>query len=132
VSAKLCDPTCRSIEPISNTPDSPIYTLNDDVLLNVFHIYRLAHPDEYGDEEGEFRYAWDGGTVQTSACLSTVADPGSYHDFTISSVPKSRLHIRCSTVPVADMLTYPPSLPYPDATTDDESGIFLAPGTVIA
>ena len=39
--------THESIEPASNRLHSPIHTLNDDALLNIFYLYRLDIPDEY-------------------------------------------------------------------------------------
>jgi hypothetical protein len=44
-----CSQTWELIGLNSDSRHSPIHILNDDVLLNIFHLYRLAEPDEYQD-----------------------------------------------------------------------------------
>jgi F-box-like len=59
-SKSLCPPICsqtnESIGLSINTRyrDSPIHILNNDVLLNIFHLYRLENPDEFESECGVF------------------------------------------------------------------------------
>ena len=51
--------TRESKEPTSNGRHSPIHTLNDDVLLNIFYLYRLDVLDEH-DENGYLKAHWNG------------------------------------------------------------------------
>jgi hypothetical protein len=51
-------PTPRPIEPTSKRRHSPIYNLNDDVLLNIFHFYQLHIQDEYEGKNGILMPDW--------------------------------------------------------------------------
>jgi hypothetical protein len=51
--------TLESIEPPNNSLHSPIYTLNDDVLLNIFYLYRLHISDEETDQAYLVNYKWE-------------------------------------------------------------------------
>jgi hypothetical protein len=126
----LCSPTRGSIEPTSKCIRLT-YTLNDDVLLKVFDIYRLAHPDQYVDEDGELKYAWDRQHrwyKLTHLCRQ-------WRNLISISPSHVCLNLVCTYgVPVANMLAHSPPLSltiyYPNPsrgmTTDDESGILLA------
>ena len=46
-------------EPTSIRPNSPVVILNDDVLLNIFNIYRLDITDEEEDENVRLVRRWD-------------------------------------------------------------------------
>jgi hypothetical protein len=100
------------------------------VLLNIFHLYRLAEPDEYEDEHGRLDVEWD------RQCwwykLAHVCRQ--WRDIILESPSRLDLHLFCANgVPVADMLTHSPPLPLTidyrsnrGITAEDESGIFLA------
>ncbi|KAI0249400.1 hypothetical protein BJV78DRAFT_1228197, partial [Lactifluus subvellereus] len=64
-----------------------IYTLNDYVLLNVFHLYRLDIPDEYDE----------------MVILTFIG---------VANVGGTDLHLLCTHgVPIANMLAHSPPLP---------------------
>ena len=131
--ALIRSPTQESIEPTSNRRhrDSPIYTLNGDVLLNIFHLYRLAHPDEYEDEIDGLTINWSRQRWWyhlTHVCRL-------WRDIILGSPSQLDLHLFCAQgVPVADMLAHSPALPLTifyhhfdrEITAEDESGILLA------
>jgi hypothetical protein len=116
------------IEPISNRRHSPI--LNDDVLLNIFHLYRLDVQEyEHRDEEWTFnlkRQRWWYKLAHVSRRWRHVI---------LGSPSRLDLHLVCTYgVPVADMLAHSPPLPltvlYEDLghemTAEDEEGVLLA------
>jgi F-box-like len=106
---------------------SPIDILNDDVLLNIFHLYRLADPDEYEDESGTVvswhRHRW--WYKLAHVCRQ-------WRNVILESPSRLDLHLFCTNgVPVADMLAHSPLLPLTiyynwKITAEDESGLFLA------
>jgi hypothetical protein len=53
----ICSQPRELIGLSKNLRYSPIHILNNDVLLNIFHLYRLADPDEYDDGTG-MAIAW--------------------------------------------------------------------------
>jgi hypothetical protein len=124
--------TCESIGLNSLRP-SPIRILNDDVLLIIFHLYRLAYPDEYDDEVGQV-FAWR--RQRWWYKLAHVCRL--WRNLILESPTRLDLHLYCTNgVPVADMIAHSPPLPLSihysvdgfagrEITAEDESGIFLA------
>jgi hypothetical protein len=100
------------------------------VLLNIFHLYRLADPDEYKDESGLFNFKW--GRQRWWYKLAHVCRL--WRNLILESPSGLDLHLFCTNgVPVADMLAHSPPLPLTICydgdrviTAEDESGIFLA------
>jgi hypothetical protein len=124
-------PNWHSIEPINNRRPSPICILNDDVLLNIFHLYRLGVPDEYEDRNGKQTFDW--GRQRWWYMLAQVSRR--WRHVILGSPSRLDLHLLCTYgVPVADMLAHSPPLPLivsyidPDRemTTEDEEGVLLA------
>ena len=122
--------THESIEPASNGPHSPIHTLNDDALLNIFYLYRLDIPGEY-DEDGELNDDWSGQRWWYK--LAQVCRRWRY--LILASPSRLDLHLLCTYgVPIVDMLAHSPSLPLAinywvrgrETTEEDEEGILLA------
>jgi hypothetical protein len=120
-------PTGESTEPI---PHSPIHTLNDDVLLNIFHLYRLDVQHEYTyDGLPDFylrRQSW--WYKLTQVC-------GRWRYLIFASPSQLRLHLLCTYgVSVAKMLAHSPPLPLTiyydgenrETTEEDEEDILLA------
>ena len=123
--------TRESKEPASNEPRSSIHTLNDDVLLNIFYLYRLDVPDEY-DEDGLLNVHWGG-----QRWWYKLAHVSRWWRYLILASPlRLDLHLLCTHgVPIVDMLVHSPPLPltinYRDEcemTKEDEEGILLALG----
>jgi hypothetical protein len=115
----------------SNRRHPPIYILNDDVFLNIFHLYRLAYPDQWVNETGDLVTAWN--RQQWWYSLAHVCRR--WRNIILESPSQLDLHLFCTNgVPVADMLAHSPPLPltlcYNDTaseiTAEDESGILLA------
>jgi hypothetical protein len=114
----------------SNRRHSPISILNDDVLLNIFHLYRLADPDQYVTESGILIPAWN--RQRWWYKLAHVCRL--WRNLILESPSQLDLHLLCTDgVPVADMLAHSPPLPltiyyqtHHEITAEDESGIFLA------
>jgi hypothetical protein len=112
----------------SPTITTSIQILNDDVLLNIFHLYRLEN--EYGD--GVVRvFAWH--RQRWWYKLAHVCRL--WRNIILQSPSRLDLHLLCTNgVPVADMLAHSPPLPLTicystisrEITVDDESGISLA------
>ena len=112
-------------------PHSSIHTLNDDVLLNIFHLYRLHLRDE-GDGEGIFiDRRWD--RQRWWYKLAHVS--GQWRYIILASASQLNHHLLCTYgVPVQDMLANSPPLPltiyYIDRnrrmTVEDEEGVLLA------
>jgi hypothetical protein len=132
----ICSQTCELIGFISNRDHSPIHILNNDVLLNIFHLYRLDDPDEIEDENDMLNFNW---SRRHSSCqwwykLSHVCRL--WRNIILESPSWLDLHLLCTFgVPVVDMLAHSPPLPltidYPKTpiqkiTAEDESGILLA------
>jgi F-box-like len=128
----ICSQTCEFIglnTLDSNRRHSPIHILNDDVLLNIFHLYRLAEPDEYEDENGVFNVEW----YRQRWWYKLAHVCRQWRNIILESPSRLDLHLFCANgVPIADMLTHSPPLPlticYDSAeiTAEDESGILLA------
>jgi hypothetical protein len=123
----ICSQSCELIGLNSNRRHSPINILNDDVLLNIFHLYRLAESDE--DENTELKYRWD--RQRWWYKLAHVCQVWRY--IILGSPSRLNLHLLCTNgVPVADMLAHSPPLPLTicyhghKITIEDESGILLA------
>jgi hypothetical protein len=124
------------IEPsTSNGPHLPIHTLNDDVLLNIFQLYRLdlADLDEYDDEIDGLMATETWSRQRWWYNLSHVCRL--WRNIILASPSQLDLHLPCTNgVPVADMLANSPPLPllifYEDQdrkiTPEDESSILLA------
>ena len=121
----------ESIEPTNNRPHAPICTLNGDVLLNIFHLYRLADPDEYEDECGELTMEW----YRQRWWYKLAHVCRLWRNLILGSPSRLDLHLFCTKgVPVADMLAHSPPLPLTihyhhinrEITAEDESGILLA------
>ncbi|KAH9979256.1 hypothetical protein BGW80DRAFT_589215 [Lactifluus volemus] len=114
---------------------SPIRILNDDVLLNIFYLYRLVDgPDKYHDENGTVmpmvvvwhRQRW--WYKLAHVCRQ-------WRNLILESPSRLDLHLFCTNgVPIADMLAHSPPLPLtiyyhtknPNITAEDKSGILLA------
>jgi hypothetical protein len=115
----------------SNRRHSPIHILKDDVLLNIFHLYRLAEPVEYEDENGLSTFKWD--RQRWWYKLAHVCQQ--WRNIILESPSWLDLHLYCTNgVPVSDMLAHSPPLPLTidyhavggEMTVEDESGILLA------
>jgi hypothetical protein len=125
--------TCKFIGCNSNRRHSPIHVLNDDVLLNIFHLYRLADPDEY-DNGVMTLYCWH--RQRWWYKLAHVCRL--WRNIILESPSRLDLHLYCTNgVPVADMLAHSPPLPltidyspyqcnYRVISAADESDILLA------
>jgi hypothetical protein len=105
--------------------------LNNDVLLNIFQLYRLAELDEHEDEYGLSEYRWGGQRWWYK--LAHVCRL--WRILILESPPRLfDLHLYCTNgVPVADMLAHSPLLPivihyhhHWVITAKDVSGILLA------
>jgi hypothetical protein len=127
----ICSQTCELIGLNSNRRRSPIHILNDDVLLSIFNLYRLADPDEYEDGTG-MTIGWS--HQRWWYKLAHVCRQ--WRNIIFGSPSRLDLHLYCTKgVPVADMLAHSPRLPLTidyhtmgprEMTTEDESGIFIA------
>ena len=109
---------------------SPIHTLNDDALLNIFYLYRLGIPDEY-DEDGNPNGDWGGQRWWYK--LAQVCRRWRY--LILASPSQLDLHLLCTHgVPIVDMLAHSPPLPLTlyyaagkcRTAKKDEEGILLA------
>ncbi|KAI0249048.1 hypothetical protein BJV78DRAFT_1156085 [Lactifluus subvellereus] len=117
--------------PTNNRPQSPIHTLNGDVLLNIFYLYRLDNPDEGQDEDGVFVFRWN--RQRWWYKLAQVCQRWRY--LILASPSRLDLQLVCTYgTPVADMLAHSPPLPLTinyendgrETTVEDEEGILLA------
>jgi hypothetical protein len=98
----------NQIELTSNRQHSPIYTLNDDVLLNIFYLYRLHIMDEEHNKDGFLIRNWH--HQRWWYKLAQVSRQ--WRDLILASPSRLDLHLVCTYgVPVADMLAHSPSLP---------------------
>jgi hypothetical protein len=114
---------------ISNTTmTTSIQILNNDVLLNIFDLYRLADSDQYADGIAtvfSWRQCW--WYKLAHVCRQ-------WRNIILESPSRLDLCLFCTNgVPVADMLAHSPPLPltihyhnHPGITAEDESGILLA------
>jgi hypothetical protein len=129
----ICSQTCILIGPIStgNRRHSPIHILNDDVLLNIFDLYRLAELVQY--EENMLNVKWH----RQRWWYKLVHVCQQWRNIILESPSRLDLHLLCTVgVPVADMLAHSPLLPLTiyyhitiygqEITAEDESGLFLA------
>jgi hypothetical protein len=123
--------TCELIGLNSNRRHSPIHIINDDVLLHIFQLYRLAEPDEYYDSTGILMVIWH--RRRWWYKLAHVCQL--WRNLILESPSQLDLHLYCTNgVPVADMLAHSPPLPLTifydtlnrEITAEDESGILLA------
>jgi hypothetical protein len=119
------------MEPTRDSIHSSIYTLNDDVLLNIFHLYQLDIGDEGVDGVGLIIRNWD--RQRWWYKLARVCRRWRY--LMLESRSQLDLHLVCTYgVPVADMIAHSPSLPltisYGDRgremTAEDEEGALIA------
>jgi hypothetical protein len=100
------------------------------VLLNIFHLYRLADMDEYDDEIGLTTIYW----YHQCWWYKLVHVCRQWRNIILESPSRLDLHLYCTNgVPVADMLTHSPPLPLTigyhttrEMTAEDESGLLLA------
>lgn len=112
-----------------NRIGTPIHTIDEDALLNIFHTLGLYFIDRYDDVV--FRANWDRARwwyKPAQVCRR-------WRDLILASPVRLDLHLVCTYgTPVANMLAYSPPLPlvidYLDRnrerTTDDDDGILLA------
>jgi hypothetical protein len=121
--------TLDSIEPTSNTLRSPIHILNNDILLNIFYLYRLDIRDEEDSENIRFR--WD--RQRWWYKLAQVSRK--WRNLILAFPIRLDIHLLCTyDVPVADMLAHSPPLPlaiwYTNGnramTAEDEEGALHA------
>jgi hypothetical protein len=127
-------PTHESIELTSDSPDlvaAPIYTLNDDVLLNIFYIFQLDILYEEQDQAGTRTLYWS--RHRWWYKLAQVCQW--WRKLIFASPSRLNLHLFFTNgAPVADMLMHSPPLPlvisYTDRhrmiTAEDEENIQLA------
>jgi hypothetical protein len=124
----ICSPTYELIglNSSGNRRPSPIQILSDDVLLNIFHLYRLAD----GDDDGIATvFVWH----RQSWWYKLAHVCRLWRNIILESPAGLDLHLYCTNgVPVAKMLAHSPPLPLTiyyhgqKITTEDESGILLA------
>ncbi|KAI0245584.1 hypothetical protein BJV78DRAFT_335253 [Lactifluus subvellereus] len=121
--------TGESIEPTRRISHSPIHTLNDYVLLNIFYLFRLDVLNAFAD--GNPSFDWGGQCWWYK--LAQVCRRWRY--LMLASPSQLDLHLLCTYgVPIANMLAHLPPLPLtifylePDRemTEEDEEGILLA------
>jgi hypothetical protein len=134
----ICSQTCAFIGLISNRRHLPIHILNNDVLLNIFDLYRLGELDQYEENYGE--------NILGDKCCHQYHQRWWYklvhvcrqwRNIILESPSRLELHLFCTLgVPVASMLAHSPPLPLTidydtmgrpgEITAEDESGILLA------
>ena len=111
-------------------PLSPIHTLDNDSLLNIFWFCRRTAFEE--DEYGDIRL---GDLVGESWWYKLVQVCRRWRHLILGSAPYLRLALLCTRgTPIADMLLHSPPLPIVidhddidhDLTAEDEEGILLA------
>jgi hypothetical protein len=124
-------PTCELAKPTSSRPHSPIYILNNDVLLEILKFYQLGIKDEDEDENVRIVRRWD--RQRWWYKLAQVSR--AWRHVILASPAQLNLHLLCTYgVPVADMLTHSPPFPliifYNDSdremTAEDNEGALLA------
>jgi hypothetical protein len=108
-----------------------IRVLNDDVLLNIFNLHRLAEPVHWQYEENILNIKWR--RQRWWYKLAHVCRQ--WRNIILESPSRLDLHLLCTVgVPVADMLAHSPLLPLTvyyhtkgrGITAEDESGLILA------
>jgi hypothetical protein len=117
-------PTPGLIELTSNRLHSPIYILNDDTLLHIFHLFQLHIQEEYPDADGARTLDW----VRQRWWYKLVHVSRQWRYLILGSRTLLDLHLVCTYgVPVADMLAHSPPLPLtivyygnPKMTAEDE------------
>jgi hypothetical protein len=126
-------PTCELTKPTSSRSHSPIYILNDHVLLEIFKFYQLDVRDEDNEDNEDNvriirrwdRQCWWYKLAQVSRAWRCVI---------LASPVQLDLHLLCTYgVPVADMLLHSPPLPLilfyegdHEMTTEDENNALFA------
>ncbi|KAH9976440.1 hypothetical protein BGW80DRAFT_1558858, partial [Lactifluus volemus] len=129
--AEVHQVTFDSIELTSNTMRSPIHILNDDVLLNIFHLIQLDIRDEEDSET--FRFRWE--RQRWWYKLAQVCRK--WRHLILASPIRLDIHLFCSYgVPVPDMLAHSQPLLLTicyinlngnrEMTAKDEEGALLA------
>jgi hypothetical protein len=122
-------PTFDSIEVTNSTLRSPIQILNDDVLLNIFYLYKLDFEGE--DSAKKVRFKWD--RQRWWYKLAQVSRKWRY--LILASPIRLDIHLLCTYgVLVADMLAHSPPLPLTiwytncdrEMTAKDEDDVLLA------
>jgi hypothetical protein len=126
-------PTHKSIEPTSNERHSPIHILNDDILLNIFYLYRLVIKDKDSYED---IYLSNPRTWVHERWWYKLAQVSRRWRYLIRASPnRLDLCLLCTYgVPVADMLAHSAPLPLVifyyhgarEMTPEDEEGALLA------
>jgi hypothetical protein len=110
---------------------SPIRRLNNDILLNIFYLYRVHIPDEDDDDNGQTRTYWIGERWWYK--FAQVCQQ--WRQVIFASPIRLDLQLVCTYgTPVADMLAHSPPLPLIiyylrrnfDPTVQDELNILLA------
>jgi hypothetical protein len=127
----FCPPTRKSTERTCNRRHSPIPTLNDDILLNIFYLYRIVIE---GDASPSMTFTkWKCNCERWWYKLAQVSQR--WRRLILSSPSWLDLRLLCTYgVPVADMLAHSPPLPltiiYREGnhkmTAEDEEGALLA------
>jgi hypothetical protein len=119
------------MEPINNRRHSPVFILNNDVLLNVFHLYQLDTQDKDRDPNGHSVGHWR----HQRWWYELAHVSRRWRDVILASPLRLDLHLVCTYgVPVADMLACSPPLPLTvlyeyrgrEMTAEDEEGALLA------
>jgi hypothetical protein len=126
----FCSLIRGSIEPTSDRLHSPIYILNDDALLHIFHLYQLHIGEEYENADVGLVIDWE--RQRWWYKLAQVSRQWRY--LILGSRTLLDLHLVCTYgVPVADMLAHSPPLPLTiyydkncEMTAEDEQGVLLA------
>jgi hypothetical protein len=129
--AQISTSLIRSPSSRGHEPHTPIHTLNDDVLMNVFYLYLLDVQDEDEDENGKLKVHWD----RQRWWYKPAQVCRQWRHLILASPSHLNLHLICTYgVPVADMLACSPPLPVTiyywdkdrETTAEDEEGILLA------
>jgi hypothetical protein len=122
-------PTRQSIGSLSDSPYSPIHTLNNDVILHIFYVYLLEMKDEEEDENVRWKRCRQRWWYKPAWVCRR------WRQLILASPSRLDLHLLCTYgVPVGDMLAHSPPLPltifYDDCsremTAEDEDSILLA------
>jgi hypothetical protein len=128
----FCPPTRKSIERTCNRRHSPIPTLNDDILLNIFYLYRFVIKGDATLFLESFM-KWRCNCERWWYKLAQVSQR--WRRLILSSPSWLDLCLLCTNgVPVADMLAHSPPLPLTifyskynrEMTSKDEEGALLA------
>src|SRR5258708_3803591 len=110
-----------------------IHILDDDSLLNILYLYRLAILDEHDDDD--VRFEWDRQWTREKWWYKLAHICQRWRNLIFGSTSYLGLYLVCTLgTPVADMLEHSPPLPliidyveeYDDISAEDEEGIFLS------